>query len=207
MFRPRGAAADPLPLATRVMALLAATMLAAWALLPAPAHAQSGGRTGASLPYAKALNESLTYDTFTNTSCSQAGFSTAAVAHLDIAGHIFVDGQTTLNGVPYDSYADDLQFGPDTFATTFFRPRVGDPAFGATSSSYTFTFRSRVRRDQEFIGTSVTTFVCASGVPVSVTNEWVPAVPPIPAGHPLAWAALALILAASAARKLALRRA
>ena len=178
-----------------------ATVLVALAILAPPAHAQSGGRTGGSLPYAKALAQSLTYGGFTNTNCSQAGFTTDAVAHLDIAGHVFLDGQTYLDGVPYDTYAEDLQFGPDTFDTKFFR-NVLAPA--PASSTYTFQFVSRVLRDETLVGHSITTITCDDGVFAAV-NVWEPARVPVPAGHPAAWAALALLLAVTAASRLARR--
>ena len=175
-------------------------------MLPAPAWAASGGRIGAgSLPHAKAVGESLTYDSFSNFSCSQAGFTTDAIARMDIAGHVLVQGSTRLNGVPYDTYFDDLETGPDTFPTEFFRPRVGDPPFDAGSNSYTFAFSSRVTVDGRTVGTSVTTITCTAGA-FSAFNEWIPGPEPVPAGHPAAWAALALLLAAAAARRLAARR-
>ena len=177
------------------------------AILASPAHAQNGGRAGGgSLPGTKADGESLTYTDFSAFNCSQTGFTADAVAHLDIAGHIFIDGTTSLNGKPYDTYADDLAFGPDTFNTKFFRPRLNDPPFDAGSSTYTFEFVSRVRRDDEFLGYSVTTITCAGGA-FSAVNAWQPAAPPIPTGHPVGWAALALLLAAAAAARLSPRRA
>lgn len=191
----------------RAIAASAALLLVlAIAFVARPAFGASGEPIGGpSLPHVKADGQSLTYDTFTGSSCSQAGFTTSTVAHLDIAGQVQVDGQTFLNGVPYDTYAY-IDNGPDTYVTDFLRPRPTDPPFGASSSTYTFVFQSRVRRDATFLGQSITTITCANGV-FSAVNQWVSNAQPIPAGEPAGWAALALLLAALAAKRLAARRA
>jgi hypothetical protein len=191
----------------RAFGLVSALLVALAFVVAAPsAHGASGERTGGpSLPMVKANGESLTYDTFTGGSCSQAGFAVNTVAHVAIDGTIDVAGQTFLNGAPYDTYAYQ-DFGPDSYATDFSRPRPGDPPFGATSSSYVFVFQSVVRRSNEVLGKSVTTITCANGVLVSAANQWISNAEPIPAGHPAAWAALALLLAAAAAMRLTTRR-
>jgi len=172
------------------------------------ARAASGERGGASVPTTKAAGDSLTYDTFTNSSCSQAGFLTSAIVHLNISGPVQVDGQTLLNGVPYDTYAYP-DIGPDSYPADFVRPRttpVADPPFGATSNTYTFAFHSRVLQDGELIGTSITTITCTGGVFAAV-NLWVKDAEPVPAGGPAGWTALVLLLAIAAARRLRPRRA
>jgi len=204
LHSPRIAAADRSTVPARIAAILATALLVLGAVAASPAHAENGGRIGgASLPHVKAFGESLTYDTFTNTNCSQAGFTTDAVAHMDVNGHVFLDGQSFLNGQPYDTYAEDLLTGPDTFPTTF--SRVFSPPPPA-SSTYEFVFRSRVRQDDRFVGWSVTTITCSAGV-FSAINVFQPNLPPIPAGTPAGWAVLALLLAAAAARRLRPRRA
>jgi hypothetical protein len=204
LHRPRIAAADRPAVPARFAALLAAALVALAGIGAAPAHAQNGGRIdGTSLPHVKAYGESLTYDTFSNFDCSQGSFTTDAIAHMDIAGHVFIDGQSYLNGVPYDTYTADLLTGPDTFPTTF--SRVFSPPPPA-SSTYEFIFRSRVRQDDRFVGWSVTTITCTNGA-LSAVNAFAPNEPPIPAGTPAGWAALALLLAAAAARRLRPRRA
>jgi len=202
--RPRAAAADRPTVPARIAALLALLAVALATVAAAPALAQDGGRVGgASLPHAKVSGESLTYDSFSNFTCSQTGFTTDAVAHMDIVGHVFIAGQTFLNGVPYDTYSADLLTGPDTFPTIFSRTFTPPPP---ASSTYTFAFRSRVRQDDRFVGFSVTTITCANGA-FSAVNAFEPAPPPIPAGTPAGWAALALLLAAAAALRLRPRRA
>jgi hypothetical protein len=209
-YRPRCDAAGRLSLlaaharARRVAALALLAGALAFALMPSPAAAQSGERAGGpSLPQTKAGLEALTYDTFSNFNCSSASFTTDAVAHVNVVGPIQVIGQTFLNGVPYDaySYTDN---GPDSYGAQFFRPRPGDPPFAAPGSTYEFVFRSDVVRAGLFLGTSVTTIRCVNGA-FSAANAWEP-IPAVPTGHPLAWAATALLLAGLAARRLASRR-
>jgi hypothetical protein len=204
--RPRAAVADRTTVPHRLAALLATALLVLGVFATPPALAQNGGRDGGpSLPQGKLLGESLTYDSFTAFNCSQSGFTTSTVVHLDIAGHVFVEGTTFLDGAPYDTYTADLGFGPDTFVSSDGFGRVFSPP-PPTSSTYTFVFRSRAIRDGVAIGTSVTTITCANGV-FSAVNAWEPAGTPIPAGTPAAWAALALLLAAAAAARLRSRRA
>ena len=188
------------------MAALAAALLAVGAFAAVPALAQNGGRSGGpSLPHVKAAGESLTYDTFTTSNCSQSGFTTSTVVHLDIAGHVFVEGTTFLDGAPYDTYTADLGLGPDTFVSSDGFGRNFTPPPPA-SSTYTFVFRSRALRDGEIVGTSVTTITCTNNVFAAI-NVWEGPGTPIPAGDPAAWAALALLLAAAAAARLRTRRA
>jgi hypothetical protein len=201
---PRVGVADRSTVPARFAAFLAAALLALAGIGAAPAHAQSGGRTGgASLPHVKAFGESLTYDSFSNFNCSQGGFTTDAIAHMDIAGHVLIDGQSYLNGQPYDTYSADLLTGPDTFPTVFSRTFTPPPP---GSSTYEFVFRSRVRQDDRFVGWSVTTITCNAGA-LSAANVFAPADNPIPAGTPAGLAALALLLAAAAALRLRPRRA
>ena len=203
--RPRVAAADRPTVPARIATLLATLLVSLATLAAAPALAQDGGRIGgASLPHTKVFGESLTYDTFTNFTCSQTGFTTDAVAHMDIAGHVFIDGQSFLNGLPYDTYTADLLNGPDTFPTVFSRVFTPPPP---ASAIYTFEFRSRVRQDDRFVGWSITTITCGSGGTFNAVNTFDPADVPIPAGTPAGWAALALLLAAAAALRLRPRRA
>ena len=105
---------------------IAAGLIALAVALPAVAAGGSGGISGPATPGAKVASESLTYDNFTTSGCSQAGFSTLALGHLNIVGPVVVDGTTTLDGVNYDSYSLDLNTGPATFDTSFdraFAPR------------------------------------------------------------------------------------
>jgi hypothetical protein len=177
------------------------------AVLAHPAHASSGGRVGgSSLPLAKAELGSLFYDTFTTASCSQNGFSAAAVAHMTISGQVRVAGQTYLDGVQYDAFSEDLGLGPATFDTTFLRPRPTDPPFGAASATYALVFNAIVFNDGVPVGTVVTTITCTNGA-FSAASQFTVGVPGVPAGHPASWAALALMLAAIAALRLSARRA
>ena len=205
-LRPRAAIADRTTVPHRLAALLATALLVLGVFATLPALAQNGARGGSpSLPQTKAASESLTYDTFTTFNCSQSGFTTSTVVHLDITGPVIVEGTTTLDGAPYDTYTADLGIGPDTFVSSDGFGRVFTPP-PPTSSTYTFVFRSRAIRDGTTVGTSVTTIACANGV-FSAVNAWEPAGTPIPAGTPAAWAALALLLAAAAAARLRSRRA
>jgi len=205
-LRPRAAVADRTTVPHRLAALLATALLLLGVFVTLPALAQSGGRAGSpSLPHSKAAGESLTYDTFTTFNCSQSGFTTSTVVHLDIAGHVFVEGTTTLDGAPYDTFSNDLGIGPDTFVSSQGFARIFSPP-PPTSSTYTFVFRSRAIRDGTTVGTSVTTITCANGV-FSAVNAWEPLTSSIPAGTPAAWAVLALLLAAAAAARLRSRRA
>ena len=180
-----------------------AGLLALAAGLPAPALAASGERVGgASLPTVKVEGESLTYDNFTNFNCSQTSFFTNATAHLNIQGDVVLLGTTTLDGSPYDAYNLPVPGGPDSFQSEFSRVFAPQPA----SSTYTFVFRSVVVQGPRRIGTSITTITCNGGV-FGAANAWIPEPEPIPAGQPAAWAALALLLAAAAAVRLARRRA
>lgn len=149
--------------------------------------------SGPASPGAKAASESLTYDNFAVSDCSQAGFSTLAIGHLSIVGPVVVDGTTTLDGVSYDSYSLDLKTGPATFDTTFDRTFAPPPP---ASSTYTFVFDSRAREGTREVGRSVTTIRCTNGV-FSAFNVWIPRAEPIPTGHPGAWVALALLLTAA----------
>ena len=205
-LRPRAAVADRTTVPHRLAALLATALLLLGLFAALPALAQNGGRGGSpSLPQSKAVGESLTYDTFTAFNCSQSGFTTSTVVHLNITGQVFVEGTTSLDGTPYDTYTADLGIGPDTFVSSQGFARIFSPP-PPTSSTYTFVFRSRAIRDGTTVGTSVTTITCANGV-FSAVNAWEPAGAAIPAGTPAAWAALALLLAAAAAARLRSRRA
>ena len=197
---PAGNVAPPRDGVARTLLALA---LALASLLPAVALAASGERTGPSVPALKALGDSLTYDDFTNFNCSQLGFVAKATAHLDIAGPIHISGVTTLDGVFYDAYSLDDPGGPDQFETEFSRDFTPPPPGSAT---YTFVFRSNVFQNGQRLGISQTTITCANSV-FSAVNVWLAAGEPIPAGQPAGWAALALVLAAAAAVRLAPRRA
>ncbi len=170
--------------------------------LPAVAAGGSGGISGPATPGAKVASESLTYDNFTTSGCSQAGFSTLALGHLNIVGPVVIDGTTSLDGVSYDSYSLDLNTGPATFDTSFDRTFAPPPP---GSSTYTFVFDSKASQGTREVGRSVTTISCANGA-FSAVNVWIPRAEPIPTGHPGAWVALALLLtAAGLARLRALR--
>ena len=211
-LRPHAAAAErpsvpvsPIRRAS-VRTAIALGVLALGAMLPLPAHASSGGRIGnASPPSLKADEGSLTYDTFTTSSCSQNGFSTNAIGHLSLTGQVNVAGNSLLDGVPYDAFSANLELGPADFDTAFFRPRDGDPPFGATSASYTFVFDAVVFNEGVPVGRTVTTVVCSNGA-FSASSQWVPGSSSIPAGHPASWVLLALFLAVTAASRLAARR-
>jgi hypothetical protein len=188
----------------RLQHAVLAGLFALSACLPASALAASGERVGgASLPGAKAGVEALTYDAFVNSTCSQAGFFTDATAHLDISGDVVLGGVTTLDGAHYDEYTLPVPGGPDVFPTKFFRDFAPPPP---ASSTWTFVFRSHVYQGGRRLGTSQTTITCTNGV-FGAVNAWIPEPEPIPAGGPLGLGALALLLAAVAVRRLALRRA
>ena len=201
-------AAPPVEGARRPGAIaLAGAVLVALALaLALPAHAAqggSGGLLGSSAPEAKdaSQGESLTYDSFTGFNCSQSGFFTSAVGHLTIRGAVTVEGRTFLDGKPYDTYTLDLGTGPATFPTDFSRTFASPPP----SSTYQFVFDSRALAGKRQVGRSVTTIVCQNGV-LSAANVWTTP-EPVPAGHPAAGAALALLLAGAAWARLRARRA
>lgn len=204
LLRPRVVVADRPTVPARFAALLAVLLVALAGIAASPAHAANGERVGnGSLPQTKAVSDSLTYDSFSSFNCSQTGFFANAVAHMDISGHVFIDGQTYLNGVPYDTYFEDLLFGPDTFPTDFSRNFTPPPP---ANSTYTFVFRSRVRQDDRQVGVSTTTITCANGA-FSAVNDWESAAAAVPAGDPATWAALGALLAAAAALRLRARRA
>ena len=171
--------------------------------LPAVAAGGSGGLSGTATPGAKAASESLTYDNFAQSGCSQAGFFTLAIAHLNIVGPVVIDGTTTLDGMIYDSYSHDLGTGPATFDTIFDRVFAPLPP---GSSTYTFVFDSRARQGSREVGRSVTTISCANGA-FSAFNVWIPWAEPVPTGHPGAWVALALLLTAAGLARLRADRA
>ena len=187
----------------RWLGAVVAGLLAVVVSMPAPAQGGNGGREGPSAsPGAKASGESLTYDGFSGFRCNEPEFSTSAMAHLDIVGPVKIDGGTTLNGIPYDTYSEDLGTGPDTFPTKF------DRIFGAPlgSANYTFVFRSSVIQGSRYVGLTITTIVCTGGA-LSATSAWHPAPEPIPAGDGATWAVLALLLAGVGLARLARRRA
>lgn len=196
-------AANVVSVRARLARGLVAGVLAVSATLPIAALAASGERTGGSLPGAKASGESFTYDNFTNFNCSQAQFFTNATAHFNIVGDVVLDGVTKLDGTQYDTYSIPVTGGPDTFITNFSRNFTPPPP---GSSTYTFVFRSTVLQGTRRIGISETTIVCTNGA-LSAQNIWIAGGEPIPAGGPASWAALALLLAAAAAVRLAPRRA
>ena len=177
---------------------LAAGLLAFALALPASAAGGSGGIFGPATSGAKATSESLTYDSFTDSSCSQGAFSTLAIGHLNIVGPVVVDGTTTLDGAIFDSYSLDLKTGPATFDTTFDRTFAPPPP---ASSTFTFVFDSTARQGAREVGRSVTTIRCANGA-FSATNVWIARVEPIPTGLPGAWVALALMLTAAGLARL-----
>ncbi|MBK7331345.1 MAG: hypothetical protein IPI87_02635 [Betaproteobacteria bacterium] len=159
--------------------------------------------SGPASPGAKAASESLTYDSFTASSCSQGGFTTLAIGRLNIVGPVVIDGRTTLDGANYDSYLLDLNTGPATFDTSFDRTFAPPPP---ASSTYTFVFDSTARQGTRELGRSVTTIRCTNGA-FSAINVWIPRAEPIPTGHPGAWVALTLLLAAAGLARLRAGRA
>ena len=159
--------------------------------------------SGPASPGAKAASESLTYDSFTASSCSQGGFTTLAIGRMNIVGPVVIDGRTTLDGVNYDSYLLDLNTGPATFDTSFDRTFAPPPP---ASSTYTFVFDSTARQGARELGRSVTTIRCTNGA-FSAINVWIPRAEPIPTGHPGAWVALTLLLAAAGLARLRAGRA
>ncbi|CAG0967840.1 hypothetical protein BURK1_01060 [Burkholderiales bacterium] len=185
--------------------MVMAGLLTLVANAPAFAADGNGGRDGVSTPAgSKAAAGSLIYDSFTGFNCSQSGFVTSAVAHLDISGPVTGAGTTTLDGVPYDAYVvDNLGSGPDTFPTSFFRTFTPPPP---SSSTYVFVYTTIVTQNGAPLGQSITTIECADGA-FSASNVWLGVPEPIPAGHPAAWAALALLLAGGGLARLARRRA
>jgi hypothetical protein len=182
---------------------IAAGLIAFAVALPASAAGGSGGIDGPATPGAKATSESLTYDNFTASGCSQGAFFTLATGHLNIVGPVVVDGTTTLDGANYDTYSLDLGTGPDTFQTSFDRTFLPPPP---ASSTYTFVFDSTTRQGTRELGRSVTTIRCTNGA-FSASNVWIPRAEPIPTGHPGAWVALALLLTAAGFARLRTGRA
>jgi hypothetical protein len=182
---------------------IAAGLIALAVALPAVAAGGSGGLSSTATPGAKAASESLTYDNFAQSGCSQAGFFTLAIAHLNIVGPVVIDGTTTLDGMIYDSYSHDLGTGPATFDTIFDRAFAPPPP---GSSTYTFVFDSKARQGSREVGRSVTTISCANGA-FSAFNVWIPWAEPVPTGHPGAWVALALLLTATGIARLRAGRA
>lgn len=182
---------------------IAAGLFALAVALPAAAAGGSGGLAGPASPGAKAASESLTYDSFAQSGCSQAAFFTLAIGRLNIDGPVVVDGTTTLDGVIYDNYSLDLKTGPAIFDTSFDRSFIPPPP---ASSTYTFVFDSRARQGERQVGRSVTTIQCANGA-FSASNVWIPWAEPIPTGHPGAWVALALLLTAAGLARLRAGRA
>ena len=107
-LRPRAAVADRTTVPQRLAVLLATALLMLGVFATLPALAQNGGRGGSpSLPHSKLVGESLTYDNFNTFNCSQGGFQTGTTVHLDIVGHVFVEGTSFLDGAPYDTYTAD----------------------------------------------------------------------------------------------------
>jgi hypothetical protein len=155
---------------------IASILVAAFGLViagSAIAANSSGQPTGAtsSIPVTGAFNTpALTYNSFSGT-CSQAAFSLNATAVQAANGTIDITGNTTLNGLAFDTFAFQLTNGPQTFATTFARTFTPPPP---ASSTYTFVFNSGVRQAGNFLGTSVTTITCTGGV-ISATNNFVAA--------------------------------
>lgn len=149
---------------------------------------------------------SLTYDTFSSSSCSQGAFSTLALGHLTLVGPTRFDGVGFLDGVRHSTYSGDLKTGPATFDTDFSRDFVVLFPPPPASSTYTYTFFSSVYQGDRMVGNSVTTIVCTSGT-FSASNVWIAAPSPIPAtGHPGLVLLAALLALAGAARLARARR-
>jgi hypothetical protein len=168
----------------------------------------SGGRTGASVPGAtKDVAGALTYDTFTNSSCSQGSFFTLALGHLTISGPVHFTGVGFLDGAKHTTYSEDLGSGPATFDTKFSRDFVVESPPPPPSSTYTYVFDSSVFQGGTFVGRSITTIRCTGGA-FAATNVWTGIPAPIPANdHPGLVALAALLAVAGAARLRRARRA
>lgn len=165
----------------------------------------NGGMSGSPIGKADPIGPgSLTYDTFTASSCSQAAFATLALGHLTLVGPTRFDGVGYLDGVKHSTYSGDLKSGPATFDTDFSRDFITLFPPAPPSSTYTYVFFSSVYQGETFFGNSVTTIVCTAGT-FSASNVWTAAPSPIPAtGHSGLVALAALLAFAGAAR---LRRA
>jgi hypothetical protein len=135
---------------------------------------------------------SLTYDSFVGT-CNVNGFSTSAVAYADFATEVRIDGTTTLDGAPYDTYAFGLPGGAYSFGTGFargFAPALAD-------ATYTFVFNSRILAEG-LKGTSIITISCSDGV-LSGSNVFdLHSTQEIPTLGQLGLGALALLLGGGA---------
>lgn len=183
-----------------VFGLLAALAVA---LAPLGAHGASGERLAAGTGGVKADGESLRYDGFSGFNCSQSSFTVDALAHLNIAGPVSIEGTSSLGGVPYDSYFADLGTGPDTFPTNFGRDFTaqGKPP-GPLTPVYEFVFNSIAKTGNRVVGRSVTTIRCTNGA-LSASNRFISAEPePIPVDSPAALLVLGLALAAAAGSSL-----
>ncbi|MBN8477863.1 MAG: hypothetical protein J0L91_02745 [Burkholderiales bacterium] len=152
--------------------------------------------------------ESLRYDSFSAFNCSADSFTVDAVAHLNVHGTVSIEGTTTLNGVPYDSYFADLGEGPDSFATNFGRDFTGQgKPLPPASASYTFVFNTVVKTPTKHIGRTVTKIRCTNGA-LEASSAFSPDQPySVPVGGPGAIVALGLALAALAGSRLARTRA
>ena len=141
---------------------------------------------------------SLIYDNFIG-ACSANSFSTTADAHVILATDAQVDGRTTLDGSPYDTFTFALPAGVYDFATGFsrtFTPALAD-------ATYTFVFYSRLLAagDQ---GTTVTTITCENGTFSATSVFQRTSIQAIPTLGQLGLSALALLLGGGAV--FALRR-
>ncbi|MFO1283995.1 MAG: hypothetical protein U1F51_16295 [Burkholderiales bacterium] len=169
------------------------------ALTPSVALAANGERLAAGTGGAKADDESLRYDGFSGFNCSQSSFTVDALAHLNIAGPVSLEGTSTLGGVPYDSYFADLGTGPDTFPTNFGRDFTGSgKPPGPSTPVYEFVFNSIAKTGNRVVGRSVTTIRCTNGA-LSASNRFFSAEPEsIPVDSPAALLVLGLALALAA---------
>lgn len=189
--------------ATRLR-LLAAGLFVLGGLVAPIAAAGSGERVSAATSgTAKDEDDSLRYDSFSAFNCSASSFTVDAIAHLNVHGPASIEGTTTLNGVPYDSYFADLGTGPDSFTTNFGRDFAlpGKPP-GPGTSTYTFQFNTLVKSGTRHIGRTVTRIRCTDGA-LLAASEFTPDQPySVPVGGPGAIAGLGLAIALVAAARL-----
>lgn len=160
-------------------------------LSPAVAIASSGQRSGPSIvPLPKADAGSVTYSDFFGGSCNDAGFSVQATARITLNGPYQIQGRTTLDGTPFDTY-NDVDVGPDQFPVTFVRTFTPPPP---ATSTYEFVFHSDFLQNGTLVGRTLTTVRCQATV-LQASSRWSPAHAEVPVGGPAVLAGLAAALA------------
>lgn len=178
----------------RVGAVLFAVLVAA----ASGAQAASGERLGPSIqPIPKAGTGSITFTDFFGGTCSDAGFTVTATARINIVGLFDLQGTTTLDGVPFDTYGF-TESGPDQYLTTFKRDFTPPPP---ASPNYVFVFSADVLQGGTLLGRSRTTITCQASV-LQAQSIWLPAGAAVPVGGPAGLALLVALLGLAAVARL-----